>query len=356
MITVSRKRGFTLIELLVVIAIIGILIGLLLPAIQAAREAARRATCVNNLKQIGLALHNHHDSRKKFPASSTIPGGTGSTTVNGWSWLTYLLPYLEQQVLYDELDVKKNPQGPTVSSTPAAFLIEVSAFVCPSYSGPKYQNQDDNPPTGALTQYKGMGATHAQSLQRALAGQGTPKYPGNHPDGVLFPGAMHKIAALTDGTSNTVMACETIEESAAAWCIGQTATLVGLPDTVAYNNSHGQGPFYTPVGNGPYNGKYDEEGNMGLVPTWIGWDYEQPPRGDGPYIPTPFEANAPGGWGSNAQLPAGVSSEHPQVVNHVWGDGSVHSVNKELDAALYFFIITRSGGDPGSEYHSHEGG
>ena len=353
MITVSRKRGFTLIELLVVIAIIGILIALLLPAIQAAREAARRATCINNLKQIGLAFHNHHDSRKKFPMSSTIPGGTGSTAVNGWSFLTYLLPYCEQQVLYDELDVKKNPQGPGVSTTPAAYLTEVSAFVCPSYSGPKFQNPEDTPPTGALTQYKGMGATHAGSLQNCIPGAGSPKYQGSHPDGVLYPGVAHKIGALTDGTSNTVMAAETIEESAAIWCLGQTATLVGLPDTVAYNNTHGQGPFFTPAGSGAYNGKYDEEGVMGLVPTWVGWDYEQPPRGDGPYVPAPFET-AGQTWGTAAQLPAGVSSEHPQVVNHLWGDGTVHSVNKELDAALYMFIITRTGGDPGSEYHSHE--
>ena len=91
MITRSRRRGFTLIELLVVIAIIGILIALLLPAIQAAREAARRANCINNMKQIGLALHNHHDASKRFPASCYLTGGA---VQNGWSWLTMLLRFL----------------------------------------------------------------------------------------------------------------------------------------------------------------------------------------------------------------------------------------------------------------------
>ena len=105
MITRSRKRGFTLIELLVVIAIIGILIALLLPAIQAAREAARRATCVNNLKQLGVALHTHHDGYGKFPAASSIGPAPG-----GWSWLTYLLPFCEAEAALRF--VQPQDQGP----------------------------------------------------------------------------------------------------------------------------------------------------------------------------------------------------------------------------------------------------
>ena len=92
-----HRRAFTLVELLVVIAIIGILVALLLPAIQAAREAARRTQCSNNIKQIGIALQNFHDTYKKFPPAA------GDDDTNEWGWGTYLLSFMEQGVLYDQL-------------------------------------------------------------------------------------------------------------------------------------------------------------------------------------------------------------------------------------------------------------
>src|SRR5512139_1124671 len=103
------NRGFTLIELLVVIAIIGLLIALLLPAVQAAREAARRAQCVNNLKQLGLALHNFESTYKRFPSACYDPIFLDPVTKNWrnergrWSYLVLLLPYVEQKALYDDL-------------------------------------------------------------------------------------------------------------------------------------------------------------------------------------------------------------------------------------------------------------
>ena len=345
MITVSRKRGFTLIELLVVIAIIGILIALLLPAIQAAREAARRATCINNLKQLGLAFHNHHDSSKRFPASCSL---TGAGVQNGWSFLTYLLPFCEQSVLYDELKVKKNP---IPQATPAnlatnppylAFITEVSAFKCPSYSGPAFASPEQSPPSGALTQYKALGATTGDSLRQAkgtggLVPVGATYAGGQHPDGVVYPGVTQKIASLADGTSNTVMVCETAERDSAIWCVGSTATLVGLPGPPkgpTYTVASGYGGYWAPTG---YNGKYDQEGGTSQFLTYLSWDYE---GDDGVYISGTYQQ--------------GPGSEHPQVVNHLFGDGTVHSVRNEIDCALYFFVITRSNGDPGSEFHTNE--
>lgn len=319
-------------------AIIGILIALLLPAIRAAREAARRDACINNMKQLGIALHNHENVFKRFPASCTVTGPPDKPVQNGWSWLTYLLPFLESTLLYPRFDLQDNPV-PSEKGTPLAFTTEVSTFECPSYSGPKFASPKANPPSGALTNYKAIGATHPGSLAQAKGGGGTPpaKYKGTHPDGALFSGFGDdrlKISALADGPSNTVMACETVEQKKAIWCLGSTATLVGLPQKVSYAKPHAAiGSFWAPSG---YNGKYDERGGTQKWPTYLRWDYDK----DGPYI--------------SKQYRKGPGSEHPGVVNHLFGEGRVRSVNTQIDAALYFFITTRNNRNPGGEFHPYQ--
>jgi prepilin-type N-terminal cleavage/methylation domain-containing protein/prepilin-type processing-associated H-X9-DG protein len=103
-----RKVGFTLVELLVVIAIIGVLVALLLPAVQSAREAARRMSCGNNFKQIGIALHNYHDAYQKLPPGWIMQAVSPENSA-GWGWTAFILPYLEQQNLYDKLQVNQLP-------------------------------------------------------------------------------------------------------------------------------------------------------------------------------------------------------------------------------------------------------
>ncbi|WP_164101946.1 DUF1559 domain-containing protein [Candidatus Laterigemmans baculatus] len=199
------RRGFTLVELLVVIAIIGVLVGLLLPAVQAAREAARRMQCSNNLKQIGLAIHNYHDTHNSFPAGAW-----------GWGWGTWVvstLPYIEQDNLYELYD-HGNKWGIPVdtsrySSTTNRRVTEqrLDAHSCPSDSPATYSNM-------TLHNY-GVNFGNTDYKQQADL------------NGVIFGGApfaeistttLHKIvgfSALSDGTSNTLLAGEILQGQAA---------------------------------------------------------------------------------------------------------------------------------------------
>ncbi len=153
---VRQRPAFTLVELLVVIAIIGILVALLLPAVQAAREAARRMSCGNNLKQTALAIQNYHDTYKTFPSlrggqlvqGGTQPFGTNATSYPGcpgwfnsagWSWRALILPYMEQQPLYDTINFDRvldttcyaHPR-PHYSSSPQARYVRIPSYECPS--------------------------------------------------------------------------------------------------------------------------------------------------------------------------------------------------------------------------------
>lgn len=134
-----RRRGFTLVELLVVIAIIGILVALLLPAVQAARESARRTQCTNHLKQLVLAAHNHHDSLKRFPPGGAMdqpPFGTDLATGSGsrWgsSWMVYLLPYYEQQNLFEKWEFKGQSGAFNNNNNAAAKGLIIKTLLCPS--------------------------------------------------------------------------------------------------------------------------------------------------------------------------------------------------------------------------------
>jgi prepilin-type N-terminal cleavage/methylation domain-containing protein len=129
----GKLSGFTLVELLVVIAIIGVMVGLLLPAVQAAREAARRMQCSNNLKQIGLGMHNHHDTFRHLP-SNVRPNALSTVRIR---WATFLLPYIEQNTLFEQIDQNRN-WSDAVAATPGQtpnrtlFGTRIQTYECPS--------------------------------------------------------------------------------------------------------------------------------------------------------------------------------------------------------------------------------
>ena len=203
------RRGFTLIELLVVIAIIAVLIALLLPAVQAAREAARRISCVNNLKQIGIALHGYHDVNRTFPAGGWIALYNQPATSNmniGWS--AAVLPWLEQNAVSAGLNFGF-PYNVTVNSTAAATVLSV--YLCPSEPRKALFNQPNADPfPSADADYGGMYGP------RAL-GSG---FTNNPPAGSMIFGQCLGLAEITDGASQTVQVGEAPEAINALWVSG----------------------------------------------------------------------------------------------------------------------------------------
>ncbi|GAF96685.1 unnamed protein product [marine sediment metagenome] len=150
----KRRLGFTLIELLVVIAIIAILIALLLPAVQQAREAARRTQCRNNLKQIGLAMHNYHETFFRFP-----PGWVLDTTTlhNGFAWSTLILPYLDQAALFNKFDFDYDVDDGTNNGDGTIWFASeiLLAYHCPSDTGKK-QSDDTDITNAGMSRYPGV--------------------------------------------------------------------------------------------------------------------------------------------------------------------------------------------------------
>ncbi len=336
----KRRQGFTLIELLVVIAIIAVLIALLLPAVQAAREAARRAQCVNNVKQLGLAIHNYESVFGSLPIGrvwTPLPGLPLPGFFEGCqntNWLTELLPQLEQQALSNAFNFSIGLEGvPDSTGMPLGFSINSTVFgtkiatmQCPS----------DNsnvllvtwPTNGALiTSPRGnyvvsWGNTIWSQLNSPGAGNTATL---NLPVVYRLSAFGHqpvRLAAVTDGTSSTIFTSEVMQ--------GETNDARGAIWTLA-------GAFstrFTPNGLRDYYGVAD------------------PPGGGGDRIGVGFCVNDPGHGLPciNVAFPyydfyAGSRSRHPGGVNSGFGDGSVRFVKNAVDPNVWVSLSSIQGGE-----------
>ncbi len=235
----SRRSAFTLIELLVVIAIIAILIGLLLPAVQKVREAAARMSCQNNLKQIGLGLHNHHDSRGQFPPAAQCALGVACNTNNlrdlnwGPTWVVLLLPFIEQDNLFKAYNL--NQPAKTTINQPVT-RTELKIFLCSSdQKAPLFSNSGQTAPTLFARGNYGYNIGMGRARNNAVFNTATRRGIGHVRQqwGASF-------ADMSDGASNSIAVGELVVEprttdgSWGLWAYAGAATISGSNDTTPF--------------------------------------------------------------------------------------------------------------------------
>jgi prepilin-type N-terminal cleavage/methylation domain-containing protein/prepilin-type processing-associated H-X9-DG protein len=297
------RRGFTLIELLVVIAIIAILIGLLLPAVQKVREAAARMKCSNHLKQLGLALHNYHDTRGNMPPG--ISTGIPPANVPNWDrrgWQAFILSYLEQDALQKNADAKAATQT-NYTITFTGYEVVIPTLQCPSDpNSPKVITVAGNP-QGAHGNYVLCAASTS-----FVVGTQTD---GKNLNGMFYSSSKTRLTDVTDGTSNTIMASE----------------LMVVPDSTQhdlrgrYNNSIHGGTIFSTL-NPPNTTVADQIQGGYCVNT-------------NPRAPCATPVN----YVTHAR------SYHSGGVNAMMGDGSTRFVRDAVDATVYRNYGSRNGGE-----------
>ena len=286
-----RKSGFTLIELLVVIAIIAVLIALLLPAVQQAREAARRTQCKNNLKQIGLALHNYHDTFNILTPLAYGNGGTNGAPVPTFAWAVMTLPYIDQAPLYSTLNPGPNTLQNVFNSAALRPLLQtrLAAFVCPSDPGQDLNN--NRPFTAAVAGVNPF--LLAKSNYPACSGSQASGSSGVFTDGSPYPTGT-AFRDITDGLSNTIF-------------VGERGT-VPLPAN--------------PTGNGGWSALWGGMSNEADVVRW------RAIRGIGQYRLTDGNSLTGGGF---TQPDEAFSSLHTGGVHFLMGDGTVRFISINID-------------------------
>jgi prepilin-type processing-associated H-X9-DG protein/prepilin-type N-terminal cleavage/methylation domain-containing protein len=305
--------GFTLVELLVVIAIIGTLVGLLLPAVQQARESARRAQCTNNLKQVGLALHNYHEAKKTLPEGWLCKPGPDAHDAEegrGWGWGSRILPFLEENSLFQthiEPRLKAtsaNAIADLVASSPAAVQTVIPGFLCPSDASAGKPTFDPGSPSGdeeedahhpdetpggvaySRTNYVGMFGTGEWHDHDGVEGK------PYEADGLFFANSRMPFRHVSDGLSKTIMVGERDSRIGGSLWIGMVEGTVAAPIARVVAHAH-----HAPNGN-------------------------------------PAEAH----FGD-------FSSRHNGGVNVVFADGHCEFITETIAESVYEAMCTRKAGD-----------
>lgn len=292
----AARRGFTLIELLVVIAIIGVLIALLLPAVQQARESARRAQCKNNLKQLGLALHNYSDTHRVFPSGYIYRPGSQSENAAGFGWGAMLLPFVDQKNLYEKFNWNV-PIWDAANAGPRDQHLAV--FLCPSdpVSANSFVEMGPAPETYAMGCYVGnFGPPDLDANQEQRSG-------------MFSRNSSTQTRDVTDGLSNTLLCGERVN--------GPFRTV----------GAHGVHVTYETAWAGAvreYGDPSDDHGHMVLFQSG--------------HVP-------------NAALSddRDVSAPHIGLAQFLLGDGSVRVIGENVNFGVYSAMSTRSGGEVISE-------
>lgn len=320
----KHRAGFTLVELLVVIAIIGILIGLLLPAVQAARHAARRASCANNLRQMGLALHNYHDTLQRLPAAGMY---SQSMPTDDWSVHARLLPFLEQSNLADLVDWTL-----PYSSQPSVTQFSVPSYFCPT---------DPNGfvrPDGAINHFP---TTYGGNLGTWLV------YDPNHDlagEGMIVPNSKLSMSQVYDGLSNTIAFAEVkaytpyLRDSGNPNGLDQP--IPSAPEEIAMFG----GNFKTNSGHTEWvDGRVHQSGFTATFPPNTLVAYEH----DGQTYDVDFNSSREGKTTDRTTYAAVTSrSYHPGGVQATFGDGSTRFISESINAHTWRSLASRSGGEP----------
>ena len=332
---VVRHRGFTLIELLVVIAIIAVLVALLLPAVQQAREAARRSQCKNNLKQIGLAVHNYESSCTRFPPSMAIIPTI--TTNASWSIHGRISPFLDQATLFNSIDLQKSWSDPVNAPVVSGFRVPV--YVCPS--DPR---SDEARLASGVNLYS---TNYGFNLGTWFYYDPTT---GRGGDGMFFPNSSLKFGSITDGASHTLLASEvkswqsytrnaappstsipqSVSDVAAAVAVGVTDRVYPGTEHTEWANGHGHHSGFTTT----------MTPNTKVPFTYLGASYD-----------CDFASRQEGTNTTLASYGAITSrSHHVGIVHSAFADGSVRSISNSIDLGIWRALGTRAGGEAVGEF------